>query len=220
MPPRGVPGFDPPPPETMDVLAQALGRSRREDPGQGRRPQPPDRNLEHPGARPDHAALDAEGRRQPEAQPHRPLLHRRDRLALRRGRPRRGEAQPRGAADAHGRPRRGLELHRHRHGRGRTGERRAAGLRVRPSARPARGAGRARSSSRTASCAGADAILRDQFARTPYAVSFRAGDQGFTLVSIHVHLGQGTRPTGRPSCAGSPSGSPRRRATRTTSTAT
>ncbi len=39
--------------------------------------------------------------------------------------------------------------------------------------------------------AGGDAILRDQFARTPYAVSFRAGDQGFTLVSIHVIWGKG-----------------------------
>jgi endonuclease/exonuclease/phosphatase family metal-dependent hydrolase len=38
---------------------------------------------------------------------------------------------------------------------------------------------------------GADAILRDQFARTPYAVSFRAGNQGFTLVSIHVIWGTG-----------------------------
>jgi endonuclease/exonuclease/phosphatase family metal-dependent hydrolase len=38
---------------------------------------------------------------------------------------------------------------------------------------------------------GADAILKDQFARTPYAVSFRAGDKGFTLVSIHVLWGSG-----------------------------
>ncbi len=38
---------------------------------------------------------------------------------------------------------------------------------------------------------GAGAILKDQFARTPYAVSFRAGDKGFTLVSIHVLWGSG-----------------------------
>jgi endonuclease/exonuclease/phosphatase family metal-dependent hydrolase len=36
-----------------------------------------------------------------------------------------------------------------------------------------------------------DAILRNQFARTPYAVSFRAGSKAFTLVSIHVLWGSG-----------------------------
>ena len=33
------------------------------------------------------------------------------------------------------------------------------------------------------------AVLREQFARTPYAVSFRAGDKGFTLVSLHIKWG-------------------------------
>jgi len=37
----------------------------------------------------------------------------------------------------------------------------------------------------------ADAILRSQFARTPYAVSFRTGSKAFTLVSIHVIWGSG-----------------------------
>ena len=36
-----------------------------------------------------------------------------------------------------------------------------------------------------------DAILRRQFARTPYAVSFRAAQEGFTLVSLHVIWGSG-----------------------------
>jgi endonuclease/exonuclease/phosphatase family metal-dependent hydrolase len=33
------------------------------------------------------------------------------------------------------------------------------------------------------------AVLREQFARTPYAVSFSAGDKGFTLVSLHIKWG-------------------------------
>jgi len=33
------------------------------------------------------------------------------------------------------------------------------------------------------------AVLREQFARTPYAVSFRAGTKGFTLVSLHIKWG-------------------------------
>jgi Endonuclease/Exonuclease/phosphatase family len=33
------------------------------------------------------------------------------------------------------------------------------------------------------------AVLREQFARTPYAVSFRAGSKGFTLVSLHIKWG-------------------------------
>lgn len=37
----------------------------------------------------------------------------------------------------------------------------------------------------------AAAVLRTQFARTPYAVSFRAGDQGFTLISLHILWGDG-----------------------------
>lgn len=37
----------------------------------------------------------------------------------------------------------------------------------------------------------ADAILRSQFVRTPYAVSFRAGSKAFTLVSLHVLWGSG-----------------------------
>ncbi len=37
---------------------------------------------------------------------------------------------------------------------------------------------------------GADAIMRRQFARTPYAVSFRAGRDAFTLVSLHVLWGK------------------------------
>src|SRR5262245_2094914 len=36
---------------------------------------------------------------------------------------------------------------------------------------------------------GAEAIMRRQFARTPYCVSFRAGKDGFTLVSLHILWG-------------------------------
>jgi Endonuclease/Exonuclease/phosphatase family len=33
------------------------------------------------------------------------------------------------------------------------------------------------------------AVIQQQFARTPYAVSFRAGPKGFTLVSLHIKWG-------------------------------
>jgi exonuclease III len=36
--------------------------------------------------------------------------------------------------------------------------------------------------------------LKKQFARTPYAVSFRAGDKGFTLVSLHILYGEQDQP--------------------------
>lgn len=35
----------------------------------------------------------------------------------------------------------------------------------------------------------ADAIMKRQFVRTPYCVSFKAGDQGFTLVTLHIIWG-------------------------------
>ncbi len=69
--------------------------------------------------------------------------------------------------------------------------------------------------------AGADAILRDQFARTPYAVSFRAGSKGFTLVSLHVIWGSGDAADRTPELRRFAKWlSARVYATRTTSTAT
>jgi hypothetical protein len=39
------------------------------------------------------------------------------------------------------------------------------------------------------------AVIREQFARTPYAVSFKAGAKGFTLVSLHIKWGTAARRT-------------------------
>jgi endonuclease/exonuclease/phosphatase family metal-dependent hydrolase len=36
----------------------------------------------------------------------------------------------------------------------------------------------------------ADALLKRQFARTPYCVSFKAGEKGFTLVTLHILWGK------------------------------
>ena len=47
--------------------------------------------------------------------------------------------------------------------------------------------------------------LRQQFARTPYAVSFRAGWHTFILVTLHVSTGTPQR-IAQPSCAASPAG--------------
>jgi Endonuclease/Exonuclease/phosphatase family len=39
------------------------------------------------------------------------------------------------------------------------------------------------------------AVIREQFARTPYAVSFKAGAKGFTLVSLHIKWGTASQRT-------------------------
>jgi hypothetical protein len=39
--------------------------------------------------------------------------------------------------------------------------------------------------------------LDQQFARTPYAVSFETGSRGFTLVTLHVLYGEGARGSSR-----------------------
>jgi endonuclease/exonuclease/phosphatase family metal-dependent hydrolase len=41
----------------------------------------------------------------------------------------------------------------------------------------------------------ANAIMRRQFVRTPYCVSFRAGERGFTLVTLHIIWGKPTERT-------------------------
>jgi endonuclease/exonuclease/phosphatase family protein len=43
----------------------------------------------------------------------------------------------------------------------------------------------------------ADAVIATQFARTPYTVSFRAGDKGFTLVTLHILYGKKSEPERR-----------------------
>lgn len=49
--------------------------------------------------------------------------------------------------------------------------------------------------------------LQRQFARTPYAVSFRAGSETFVLVTLHVDYGRSSGATAFPSSVASPSGS-------------
>jgi endonuclease/exonuclease/phosphatase family metal-dependent hydrolase len=44
---------------------------------------------------------------------------------------------------------------------------------------------------------GAGAILQRQFVRTPYTVSFQAGEKGFTLVTLHVIFGTQRTPEAR-----------------------
>ena len=56
---------------------------------------------------------------------------------------------------------------------------------------------RARSSSRSRTAAASKAGLERQFARTPYAVSFAAGEKAFTLVTLHVHYGETRRSSER-----------------------